>query len=166
MKRALAIAAVLGLVLLMGGCAGNAPSSTTSSTETTSTTVTNESTTTPGETSTSLTETSTTVGETSTSVSETSTTLTTTQVHRPAVTAVSPRSGPTSGGNVVTITGTGFTGATSVRFGTVTTTHFTVNSSTRITVTVPPQSAGTHDVNVTTPGGRSASSSVDKYTYK
>ena len=159
MKRALVIAAVLGLVLLIGGCAGNAPSSTTSSTETTSTTVTNESTTTPGETSTSL-------GETSTSVSETSTTLANTQVAQPTVTAVSPPSGPAAGGNVVTITGTGFTGATSVRFGTVTTTHFTVKSSTRITVTVPAQSASTHDVNVTTPGGRSVSNSVDKYTYK
>ncbi len=84
---------------------------------------------------------------------------------RPAVTAISPRSGPVAGGNVVTITGTGFTGATSVRFGTVTTTHFTVKSSTKITVTVPAQSAGTHDVNVTTAGGRSVSNSVDKYTY-
>jgi hypothetical protein len=85
---------------------------------------------------------------------------------RPVVTGVSPRSGPTSGGNVVYITGTGFTGATSVRFGTVTTTHFTVHSSTKITVTVPPHAVGAHDVNVTTSGGRSLSNSVDKYTYK
>ena len=36
----------------------------------------------------------------------------------PAVTGISPATGPTSGGTSVTITGTGFTGATAVDFGT------------------------------------------------
>ena len=35
----------------------------------------------------------------------------------PTVTSVTPSTGPTTGGNTVTITGTGFTGATSVTFG-------------------------------------------------
>ena len=35
----------------------------------------------------------------------------------PAVTAVSPASGPTTGGTVVTISGSGFTGANAVKFG-------------------------------------------------
>ena len=36
----------------------------------------------------------------------------------PAVTNVSPAQGPTSGGTTVSITGSGFTGATAVKFGT------------------------------------------------
>ena len=46
------------------------------------------------------------------------------------VTGVSPTSGPTAGGTTVTITGTGFTGATKVLFGAVAATSFTVVSST------------------------------------
>ena len=158
-RHGLALIAVVVVVIVVIIVAVLASRHQSSSGSSTSTTVTNESTTSPGETSTSL-------AETSTSVSETSTTLTKTPVAKPTVTRVSPSSGSTAGGNVVTISGTGFTKATSVRFGTVTTTHFTVKSSTKITVTVPAQKAGTHDVNVTTPSGRSASNSTDKYTYK
>ncbi|HTZ09675.1 MAG TPA: protease pro-enzyme activation domain-containing protein, partial [Acidimicrobiales bacterium] len=43
----------------------------------------------------------------------------------PAVTGVSPTSGPTTGGTSVTITGTGFTGATAVKFGSSPATTFT-----------------------------------------
>jgi len=42
---------------------------------------------------------------------------------------------------------------------------FTVNSATSITVDVPAASAGTVDITVTTPGGTSAVSSADQYTY-
>ncbi len=41
-----------------------------------------------------------------------------TYVAAPAVTAISPAAGPTGGGTSVTITGSGFTGATAVDFGT------------------------------------------------
>ncbi|MGA2838281.1 MAG: IPT/TIG domain-containing protein, partial [Acidimicrobiales bacterium] len=41
-----------------------------------------------------------------------------TVVAAPAVTGVGPASGPTAGGTTVTVTGSGFTGATSVSFGT------------------------------------------------
>lgn len=82
----------------------------------------------------------------------------------PSVTAVTPTSGTTSGGTVVTITGTGFDGATAVKFGTPATT-FTVVSSTKITATTPTHSAATVDVTVTGPGGTSASSSADQYTF-
>ena len=37
----------------------------------------------------------------------------------PTVTSISPAAGPTAGGTSVTITGTGFTGAMTVRFGSV-----------------------------------------------
>jgi len=85
----------------------------------------------------------------------------------PTVTGVYPASGPLSGGTSVTITGTGFTGATSVTFGTIAnvTGAMTVNSATSITVTSPAGSAGTVDVTVTTPGGTSSPSPADKFTY-
>jgi hypothetical protein len=46
----------------------------------------------------------------------------------PAVTGVSPASGTTAGGTTVTITGSGFTGATKVVFGAVAATSYTVVS--------------------------------------
>ncbi|MBT0770667.1 IPT/TIG domain-containing protein [Kineosporia sp. J2-2] len=83
----------------------------------------------------------------------------------PTVTAVSPASGPTGAGTVVVITGTGFTGASGVRFGANPATSFTVNSGTQITATAPAGSVGTVDVTVTTPGGTSAPTSADQFTY-
>ncbi|WP_412566046.1 beta strand repeat-containing protein [Streptomyces decoyicus] len=71
----------------------------------------------------------------------------------PAVISVSPASGSTSGGNPVTVTGTGFTGATAVRFG-PTPSSFTVNSDTQITA-ITPAGTGTVQVTVTTPSGTS-----------
>ena len=49
----------------------------------------------------------------------------------PAVTGISPASGPAAGGTTVTITGTGFTGATAVDFGATAATSFTINSAGR-----------------------------------
>jgi sugar lactone lactonase YvrE/PKD repeat protein len=83
----------------------------------------------------------------------------------PTVTGVSPTSGSTAGGTVVTITGTGFTGATAVTFGSTSATNFTVVSATQIKVTSPAGTAGTVDVTVTTPSGTSAKSSTDQYKY-
>jgi hypothetical protein len=70
----------------------------------------------------------------------------------PTVTSVSPTQGPTSGGNTVTITGTGFTGATSVLFGSVSA-PFTVVSATHINATAPAAPAAPVTVTVVTPGG-------------
>ncbi|WP_390624752.1 IPT/TIG domain-containing protein [Anthocerotibacter panamensis] len=53
----------------------------------------------------------------------------------PAITGFSPSSALV--GDTVTLTGTGFLGTTTVRFGGVTAPTFTVNSDTRITVSVP-----------------------------
>ncbi len=83
----------------------------------------------------------------------------------PAVTAISPASGPEAGGTVVTITGTDFLGATAVHFGTAAA-AFTVTSDTQITATAPAGTLGTAvDVTVTTPAGTSATGAADKYTY-
>ena len=50
-------------------------------------------------------------------------------VAAPTVTGISPTSGPSAGGTSVTITGTGFTGATAVDFGTTAATNFDVDSA-------------------------------------
>jgi hypothetical protein len=83
----------------------------------------------------------------------------------PTVTGVSPTSGPTAGLTAVSITGTGFTGATGVHFGTMASTLFTVNSDTSITAYSPHEWGSTVDVSVTTAGGTSATSAADQYTY-
>ena len=82
----------------------------------------------------------------------------------PTVTNVNPNTGPTSGGTSVTITGTNFSGATAVRFGSNAAGSFTVDSATQITATSP-AGVGTVDVTVTTAGGTSAISSGDRFTY-
>lgn len=74
----------------------------------------------------------------------------------PAITSLTPTSGPTTGGTVVTITGTGFTGATGVTFGGTAGTAFSVVSATEIIVTTPAHAAGPFDVVVQSPNGDSA----------
>ncbi|RFS46289.1 LPXTG cell wall anchor domain-containing protein [Micromonospora craniellae] len=70
------------------------------------------------------------------------------------VTGLTPRSGPTAGGTTVTITGTGFTGATGVTFDGVPGTGFTVNpAGSTITVVTPPNAAGPADVRLVFPAG-------------
>ncbi len=91
-----------------------------------------------------------------------------TYVPVPIVTGISPTSGPAAGGTFVTITGSGFTGASQVRFGTVAVaaSNFTVNTpGTQITVFSPASPAGKVHVTVTTPGGTSATSTADQFTY-
>ena len=84
----------------------------------------------------------------------------------PVVTGVSPASGLMAGGETVTVTGSGFTNATKVSFGTVTTTNLTVASDTQLTVPSPAATtSGTVDVTVTTPAGTSAISAADQFTY-
>ncbi len=83
----------------------------------------------------------------------------------PAVTGVSPNSGPMAGGTAVTIGGSGFTGATQVLFGTVPASGVTVNSDTQITATAPPQVAASVDVLVQTPSGVSPAVPADVFTY-
>jgi IPT/TIG domain len=82
----------------------------------------------------------------------------------PTVTSVSPSAGNTSGGTLVTITGSSFTGATSVTFGSKQALSFTVDSDTQITVTSPPGLGGV-DIRVTTIKGISATSAADRYEY-
>ena len=82
----------------------------------------------------------------------------------PAVTGISPASGPESGGTTVTVTGTDLTGATDVQFGNTSAINFSVDSPTQITATAP-AGTGTVDITVATPGGTSTTSDADQYGY-
>lgn len=88
-------------------------------------------------------------------------------VNVPTVTGVSPPSGPIAGGTSVSITGTNFSDATKVYFGTDLA-SFTINSPTSISVTSPTVSvAGTVDVTVESASGVvSPVSLADEYTYE
>ncbi|NMA46381.1 MAG: hypothetical protein GX945_07460, partial [Lentisphaerae bacterium] len=86
----------------------------------------------------------------------------------PTITSLNPTHGPAGGGNSFVITGSNFTNVTAVKFGGITLppSDYTVNSSTKITVTVPAGTAGEKvDVSVTTKAGTSANTAADDYTY-
>jgi Bacterial Ig-like domain (group 3)/IPT/TIG domain/Pentapeptide repeats (8 copies) len=84
----------------------------------------------------------------------------------PVVTGISLPSGPEAGGTSVTVTGSGFTGATAVDFGTAGATSWKVNSDTSVTAVAPATTmAGPVDVTVTTPDGTSATGAADQFYY-
>jgi hypothetical protein len=83
----------------------------------------------------------------------------------PAVTEISPSVGSVTGGTPVKITGTNFTGASAVKFGTVPA-SFKVESDTEIIATAPKSAkTGAFDVTATTLAGTSATVSKDRFTY-
>jgi arylsulfatase A-like enzyme len=73
---------------------------------------------------------------------------------QPVLLSLSPAKGPV--GATVTITGAGFSNATSVLFGTVPATTYSIDSDTQITATVPP-GAVTAPVEVDSPDGNGTS---------
>jgi hypothetical protein len=83
-------------------------------------------------------------------------------VPAPRVAGVSPASAPQ--GTTLTISGTGFTGATSVDFGKHAA-NFTINSDTSITAIAPAVRTGTVDVIITGPGGVSGKNQGDRFTF-
>ena len=84
----------------------------------------------------------------------------------PQVVKLTPKTGPAAGHTSVAITGSGFTGASAVRFGATPATGVTISSGTSITVLAPAATSGSVDVTVTGPGGTSATTSADLYKYK
>jgi YVTN family beta-propeller protein len=85
----------------------------------------------------------------------------------PVVTNLSLHWGPVAGGTGVTITGTNFTGASAVHFGSASASTFSVNAAgTAITVLSPPAAgAGTLDVTVTTAVATSQIAVADAFSY-
>ena len=81
----------------------------------------------------------------------------------PTITNVSPNEGPVSGNTQVTLTGTGFANATSVKFGLVNGTIVQIVSNTEIIVRSP---AGTGSVNITVSTSQGTSTSVATFNYR
>ena len=87
-----------------------------------------------------------------------------TTVEPPTVTTVIPNTGPLSGGNIVNLSGTNLLGAQSVTFNGQPASNFVVNSTTNITVTVPPSTTvGPVSVIVTTAVGANTVNTLYSY---
>jgi hypothetical protein len=82
----------------------------------------------------------------------------------PVVTSISPTTGPIGGGTIVTVTGTGFTGAIAVGFGAADATNIAVASDTQV-IAVSPSGSSIANVTVVGPGGRSAITPTAQFTY-
>jgi hypothetical protein len=85
-----------------------------------------------------------------------------TYVDNPTIGAISPTSGPTSGGTAVTITGTNLDTTDSVTFD-GTAAPFSVINAATLSVVTPPGTAGGADVVVTNPAG--SDTAVGGFTY-
>lgn len=93
----------------------------------------------------------------------------------PSVTSINPTSGPAIGGTPVTIRGTDFSTATSIALGPWSGSAvlpFTIVNNSTINFVTPPNwvtaagvGPGTYDVRVSNPGGPSATTSADLFTY-
>ena len=84
----------------------------------------------------------------------------------PVVSSITPTSGPSGGGNIVTITGDWFQNVTSVTFGGKSADfQVEVNSNNTMTATVPPGDPGTVSVRADDGTGGSDVTAADSYTY-
>ena len=86
-------------------------------------------------------------------------------VATPAVSGVSPRQGPTRGGNWVIVTGQGFVGVSAIDFGTTPAANFVVESPIRLKVRAPAHAAGVVDIVVSATAGSSGTSTLDHYRF-
>jgi hypothetical protein len=73
----------------------------------------------------------------------------------PTISSVLPEAGPTNGGTIVTIAGTGFENGAGVTFGSLAAASVTVESSTNLTAVTPASLSGTVSVIVNNPDGNS-----------
>src|SRR6202042_1475470 len=84
----------------------------------------------------------------------------------PTVTSINTTSGGTGGGVAVGINGIGFTDYTAGKFGTIETSSVPFyNDPSLVAYTPTGESPGTVNVTVTTPGGTSATSAADQFTF-
>ncbi len=84
---------------------------------------------------------------------------------RPQVTAVTPDQGSTAGGTYVTVDGNFVTGVSAVDIGGVPVSFYPDVPDGEVIAQAPAHTAGTVDITVTTPGGTSATSGADRFTY-
>ncbi|MEO7716949.1 MAG: IPT/TIG domain-containing protein [Capsulimonas sp.] len=86
----------------------------------------------------------------------------------PAITAIDPVNGASTGGSIITITGTNFgtsSAGLSVKFGTTTAASVTYISSTTIKAVAPPGNVGVVHILVSTEFGTSTAVNADRFTY-
>lgn len=83
----------------------------------------------------------------------------------PVVYSLSDTGGPIAGGEIVIVSGYGFTGVTGVTVGGTVATDFEVNSPYQLTLITPAHAAGAAMVVVTNPSGSSATGAFSTYTY-
>jgi len=83
----------------------------------------------------------------------------------PKITSLSRATGPVEGGTKVTITGSGFTGTTSVKFGPTVAQSSSVKSTKQVVAVAPAEAAGTVPITVTTGSGPSSATPADVYKY-
>ncbi|MFK4148872.1 IPT/TIG domain-containing protein [Streptomyces sp. NPDC004065] len=102
------------------------------------------------------------VGVSVTTAGGTNNGLTYTYVDDPAITAITPTSGPASGGTAVTVTGTNLDTTDSVTFDGAPA-PFAVISATTLSAVTPPGTAGAVDVVVTNPAG--SDTATGAFTY-
>jgi len=90
--------------------------------------------------------------------------------YAPAISSISPSSGPLAGGTSVTVDGTNFVpGATTIEFGGVDASSVSCTSTTQCTAVSPASASATTtvvDVTATTAGGTSPITVADKFTYE
>ena len=84
----------------------------------------------------------------------------------PTITGLDVGTGSTAGGDIVTITGTNFSGVSGVSFGNTAATQFLVVSPTSLLAVAPAEAAGIVDLTITTTGGTSATSTADQFTFQ
>ncbi|RSM42652.1 hypothetical protein DMA12_20735 [Amycolatopsis balhimycina DSM 5908] len=84
---------------------------------------------------------------------------------KPAVTAVIPNRGPSTGNTYAVIIGTNLAHATAVKFGTKPARFYQSRLFPMLIFVAAPAGTGTVDVTVTTAAGTSATSAADRYTY-
>lgn len=83
----------------------------------------------------------------------------------PVVYSLSDTTGPAAGGEIVIVSGYGFTGVTGVTMGGTAVTDYEVNSPYQITLITPAKTAGSHNVVVTNATGPSLTGAFSAYVY-
>lgn len=82
----------------------------------------------------------------------------------PTIATISPTSGEETGGEIVTITGTGFAAGTTVKFGDVDASNVTIDSTTTIMATAPAHAVGPVTISVSNTSGTATSPVQYEYT--